>query len=91
MTDWSLLSLSAEDSTQTPAPDAFSLEVEGQVSGNDSDVHEVDRMLVLAPVQILVDVQALWGPPDGVGLWQMLPVVPLVLTLRALLCLLLSL
>lgn len=39
-------------------------------------------MLVLTPVQVLVDVQALRGPPGGVGLWQMLPEVPLVLTLR---------
>ncbi|KAK7796616.1 hypothetical protein U0070_013394, partial [Myodes glareolus] len=45
-------------------------EVEGQVSGDDGNVHEVDHMLVLPPVQVLVDVQALWGPPDGVGLWQ---------------------
>lgn len=40
-------------------------------------------MFMLPPVQVLVDVQALWGPSVGVGLWQMLPGVPLVLTLRA--------
>lgn len=39
-------------------------------------------MFMLPPVQVLVDVQALCGPSVCVGLWQMLPVVPLLLTLR---------
>lgn len=33
------------------------LEVECQVGGDDGDVHEVDDDVVLAAVQILVDVQ----------------------------------
>ena len=45
-----------------PASDAFLLEVEGQVGGNDGNVHEVDHMFMLPPVQVLIDVQALWGP-----------------------------
>lgn len=49
------------------------LEVERQVGGDDGYVHEVDHVLVLPPVQVLVDVQGLWG-----GLWSRCgPVCPL--------------
>lgn len=41
------------------------LEVERQVRGDDGDVHEVDHVLVLPPVQVLVDVQRLHA-----GLWS---------------------
>lgn len=75
--------MSAEAPPTSPASGALLLEVEGQVSGNDGDVHEVNHMLMLPPVQVLVDVQALWGPAVGIRLWHMLSVVRLVLTLRA--------
>ena len=41
------------------------LEVERQVCGDDGDVHEVDHVLMLPPVQVLIDVQGL-----QVGLWS---------------------
>lgn len=41
------------------APTRDPLEVERQVRGDDGNVHEVDHVLVLPPVQVLVDVQAL--------------------------------
>lgn len=59
------------------------LEVEGQVGGNDGNVHEVDYVFMLPPVQVLVDVQALWRLGLVSELWQVLPVILLSLTLRA--------
>lgn len=40
------------------------LEVEGEVGGDDGDVHHVDRVLVLPAVEVLEDVQALERKPQ---------------------------
>ena len=44
---------------EAPPPGRRALEVQGQVRGDDGDVHQVDHVLVLPPVQVLVDVQGL--------------------------------
>lgn len=44
---------------EAPLPGRRALEVQGQVRGDDGDVHQVDHVLVLPPVQVLVDVQGL--------------------------------
>lgn len=57
-------------------PTGCPLEVECQVRGDDGDVHEVDDMLMLPPVQVLVDVQVLCGG-DAVSWWPWLcPLTP---------------
>lgn len=60
-----------------PQPAGHPLEVKRQVRGNDGDVHEVDDVLVLPPVQVLVDVQVLQGAGGaGHGLWVALAPSP---------------
>ena len=42
------------------------LEVQSQVRGDDGDVHEVDHMLMLSPVEVLVDIQLLRVRQTGI-------------------------